>query len=92
MTTQDATEDTDRDLKVQLEIFPENSSEMQIKQVVAGLNTFVTVSAPGDGVIGVTVSTLTAEEALELLSYAQMALHQYLATEDTGEAPGGTDE
>lgn len=92
MTAQDATEDTDPDIKVQLELYPENSSEMEIRQVVVGMNPLVLVSAPGDGTVGVTVSSMTAEQALDFLSFAKLALHQYLATEDTEADPGGTGE
>lgn len=82
MTENQAVGNTEgEDISVAFELFPVDSSEVQIRTVALGMNPLVLLSVPGDGTIGVTVSSMTAEEALHMLSFGTMALQQYIAAE-----------
>lgn len=82
MTTEETTDETaDQGINVQMELYPEDSTEMEIRQIVVGMNPLVLVTAPGDGTVGLTISGMSAEQALDFLSFAKMAVHNYLGQE-----------
>lgn len=81
--------DTDNGLEevqVSLEIYPKDGGTVQLVQQAVGLQTLVNVTLdPGEqegtAVCGLTLSCVTAEEALDLLGLATLALHNYLGAE-----------
>lgn len=79
--TPDAEPTEDNDISVSLEIYPEDSSEISLRQIAVGMTPLVMVSVPGDGTLSLVVSHMDAEDALQLLAAAQLTLHNYLATE-----------
>lgn len=79
--TPDAEPTENLDVSISLEIYPEDSSEVSLRQIAVGMQPLVLVALADGGVINLVVSSMGAEEALEFLSVAQLALHNYLGSE-----------
>lgn len=80
-------EPTEEQVKVHLDIYPEGSPEIQLRQIAVGMQpgVFITIDAgeeEGTADLGLTISCLTPEEALDVIQLAQLSINRYLGMEE----------
>lgn len=82
----EATEATeDQTVHVSLEIFPEDGTTVELRQIAVGLHPAIILGTEpvedGDTHFTITLSACTPEVALEVLGLATLSLHNYLGSE-----------